>query len=100
MLRYSVEPGVSRENMSAVYALFGVVLIPISVPRDPDLAEHHPPRGLHPPRPADDEHRSSSPSACAGSRCSSLFATLYQLELAGKRLDPQLRELRELLTVA
>jgi hypothetical protein len=27
-----------------------------------------------------------------------LFATLYQLELAGKRLDSQLRELREILT--
>jgi hypothetical protein len=27
----------------------------------------------------------------------SLFATLYQLELAGKRLDTKLRELRELL---
>ena len=30
MLRFSVEPGPSRANMSAVYALFGVVLIPIS----------------------------------------------------------------------
>jgi hypothetical protein len=28
----------------------------------------------------------------------SLFATLYALELAGKRLDGSLRELRELLT--
>ena len=27
----------------------------------------------------------------------SLFATLYQTELAGKRLDMRLRELRELL---
>ena len=26
-----------------------------------------------------------------------LFATLYQLELAGKRLDERLRELREVL---
>jgi hypothetical protein len=26
-----------------------------------------------------------------------LFATLYQIELAGKRLDAHLRELRELL---
>ena len=30
MLRYSVEPGLARANMCAVYALFGVVLIPIS----------------------------------------------------------------------
>jgi hypothetical protein len=27
-----------------------------------------------------------------------LFATLYQVELAGKRLDAHVRELRELLT--
>src|SRR3954447_2943255 len=30
MLRFSVEPGPARANMSAVYALFGVVLIPVS----------------------------------------------------------------------
>ena len=30
MLRFSVEPGAPRANMSAVYALFGVVLIPVS----------------------------------------------------------------------
>jgi ABC-type transport system involved in cytochrome c biogenesis permease subunit len=30
MLRYSVDPGPARANMSAVYALFGVVLIPVS----------------------------------------------------------------------
>src|SRR5947209_4873435 len=30
MLRYSVEPGPARANMCAVYAVFGVVLIPVS----------------------------------------------------------------------
>ena len=30
MLRFSVEPGLQRANMCAVYALFGVVLIPVS----------------------------------------------------------------------
>src|SRR5437867_6065032 len=30
MLRYSVEPGPQRANFCAVYALFGVVLIPVS----------------------------------------------------------------------
>ncbi|HEY3181884.1 MAG TPA: cytochrome c biogenesis protein, partial [Gaiellaceae bacterium] len=30
MLRYSVDPGPARANMCAVYALFGVVLIPVS----------------------------------------------------------------------
>jgi hypothetical protein len=30
MLRFSIEPGPRRERSSAVYALFGVVLIPVS----------------------------------------------------------------------
>jgi heme exporter protein C len=30
MLRFSVEPGARRERISAVYALFGVALIPVS----------------------------------------------------------------------
>ena len=30
MLRFSVDPGPARANVSAVYALFGVVLIPVS----------------------------------------------------------------------
>ena len=30
MLRYSLDPGRARANISAVYALFGVVLIPVS----------------------------------------------------------------------
>ena len=30
MLRFSVDPGPARANMCAVYALFGVVLIPVS----------------------------------------------------------------------
>jgi heme exporter protein C len=30
MLRFSVDPGPARANMSAVYALFGVALIPVS----------------------------------------------------------------------
>ena len=30
MLRYSIDPGPRRERTSAVYALFGVVLIPMS----------------------------------------------------------------------
>src|SRR3954468_22379442 len=30
MLRFSIEPGPARANMCAVYALFGVVLVPVS----------------------------------------------------------------------
>src|SRR4051812_4094378 len=45
MLRFSVEPGPRRANLSAVYALFGVVFIPISF-----LAIRLPGGFLHPAR--------------------------------------------------
>jgi heme exporter protein C len=96
MLRYSVEPGLQRENMCAVYALFGVVLIPISF-----LAIRISHSLIHP-----EVFTSSGPQMTGAQFLTftiafyamlSLFATLYQLELAGKRLDSRLRELRELL---
>jgi heme exporter protein C len=96
MLRYSVDPGPARANMCAVYALFGVVLIPISF-----LAIRLSRSFIHPV-----VFTSHGPQmtgsqffvfciSLAGMLC--LFATLYQVELAGKRLDADLRELRELL---
>jgi heme exporter protein C len=97
MLRYSVEPGLARENMCAVYALFGVVLIPISVLAirisrsiiHPEVFTSHGPQMTH----------SQFFTFCVcWLAMLALFATLYQTELAGKRLDLQLRELRELLT--
>jgi heme exporter protein C len=98
MLRYSVEPGPARANMSAVYALFGVVLIPISffairLSRSlmhPEVFTLHGPQMTH----------SQFLTFCVALLAMlSLFATLYRLELAGKRLDHSLRELRELLAV-
>jgi len=98
MLRYSVDPGPARANMSAVYALFGVVLIPVSF-----LAIRLSQRFIHPI--VFDSH---APSNMTGAQWLSflvslsamllLFATLYTVELAGKRIDAHLRELRELLT--
>jgi len=96
MLRFSVEPGPSRANMSAVYALFGVVLIPISF-----LAIRISKSFIHP-----QVFTSNGPQMTHSqflTFCVSwlamlfLLATLYQTELAGKRLDTQLKELRELL---
>ena len=97
MLRYSVDPGPARANMSAVYALFGVVLIPVSF-----LAIRLSQRFIHPI--VFDSH---APSNMTGAQWLSflvslsamllLFATLYTVELAGKRIDAHLRELRELL---
>jgi len=97
MLRYSVDPGPARANMSAVYALFGVVLIPVSF-----LAIRLSKQFIHPV-----VFKLSGPQmtgaqfltfcVCLGAMLT-LFATLYAIELAGKRLDRSLRELKELLT--
>ncbi len=96
MLRFSVEPGPPRANISAVYALFGVVLIPVSF-----LAIRLADDFIHPT-----VFRPSGPNM-AGSMffvfCLSwaallvLAATLYGIELTSKRLDASVRELREAL---
>ena len=51
MLRFSVDPGPQRANLSAVYALFGVVLIPVSFAAIRLAQAAHPPRRLHASRP-------------------------------------------------
>jgi heme exporter protein C len=96
MLRYSVDPGPARANMSAVYALFGVVLIPVSF-----LAIRLSRSFIHPvvftshgPQMTHTQFLTFCVSLAA---MLTLFATFYRLELAGKRLDAHLRELRELL---
>ncbi len=96
MLRFSVEPGPQRANLSAVYALFGVVLIPISF-----LAIRLAENFIHPvvfnrdgPQMAGSQFATFCVSLAA---MIALAATLYRIELAGKRLDARLRELKELL---
>jgi heme exporter protein C len=96
MLRYSVEPGPARANMCAVYALFGVVLIPISF-----LAIRLANQLIHPvvftlqgPQMSASMFLTFCVSLAA---MLSLAATLYHVELLGKRLDTRLRELRELV---
>jgi len=96
MLRFSVEDGPARANLCAVYALFGVVLIPVSF-LALRLAQHiiHPVVfTAHGPR----VHGVMLLTFCVSlAAMLTLFATLYHVELAGKRLDSRLRELRELL---
>jgi hypothetical protein len=96
MLRYSVDPGPARENMCAVYALFGVVLIPVSF-----LAIRLSHSFIHPvvftTRGPQMTGAQFFTFCVAWLAMLLLFATLYQLELAGKRLDAHIRELRELL---
>lgn len=96
MLRFSVDPGPRRERMSAVYTLFGVVLIPISF-----LAIRLAESFVHPV-----VFTSRGPQM-AGSMflvfcvclagLLALAGALYRVELAGKRLDRRLRELRRAL---
>jgi heme exporter protein C len=97
MLRFSLEPGRARANMCAVYALFGVVLVPVSF-----LAIRLSQKFIHPvvfnshgPQMAGSQFFTFCVSLAA---MLALFATLYQVELAGKRLDAHVRELRELLS--
>jgi heme exporter protein C len=96
MLRFSVEPGPRRANLSAVYAIFGVVLIPVSF-----LAIRLASDYIHPV--AFDRHGPQMSASQFFTFCVSLaamlalFSALYRLELAGKRIDARLRELRELL---
>jgi heme exporter protein C len=97
MLRFSVEPGVPRANMSAVYALFGVVLIPVSF-----LAIRLSKKFIHPvvftSHGPQMSHSQLFVFCVSWAAMLLLFATLYQVELAGKRIDGHLRELRELLS--
>jgi heme exporter protein C len=97
MLRYSVDPGPARANMCAVYALFGVVLIPVSW-LSIRLANDF----IHPT--VFNQHGPQMAGSMFLTFCICLAGllvlagTMYRVELAGKRLDERLRELRELLT--
>jgi heme exporter protein C len=97
MLRYSVEPGPARANMCAVYALFGVVLIPVSW-LSIRLANDF----IHPT--VFTRHGPQMSASMFFTFCVcwagllALAGTMYRVELAGKRLDARMRELRELLT--
>ena len=95
MLRFSVAAGPQRANLCAVYALFGVVLIPVSffaIRLSHDFI-HPVVFNQHGPQMAG----SMLLTFCvAWAALLALASTLYQIELAGKRIDMRLRELREL----
>ena len=97
MLRYSIDPGPRRERISAVYALFGAALIPTSF-----LAVRLLGTFLHPNPLINSRGPQMSGSmlgvfliAFAGMLA--LGFALYQTELAGKRLDARLKDLRRAL---
>ena len=94
MLRFSVDPGPQRANLSAVYALFGVVLVPVSFLAI-RLAQHF----IHPVV-FTRNVGNNLPGSMLATYCVAQVAlivlayTLYRVELSGKRLDLRLRELR------
>ena len=97
MLRYSVEAGPRRANMSAVYALFGVALIPVSflaIRLAEDLV--HPVVFAHDVGDKLTGSQFATFSVCLLGMLA-LAGSLYVNELTGKRLDGRLRELREAL---
>jgi len=93
MLRFSVDPGPQRANLSAVYALFGVVLVPVSFMAI-RLAQHF----IHPV--VFTRHGAAFGGWILATYLVSQFAvlllayTLYRVELAGKLLDVRIRKLR------
>jgi heme exporter protein C len=98
MLRFSVAPGPARARISAVYALFGVALIPVSV-----LAIRLAENLIHPvvfTRDVDENLASSQLTAFVVCLAGVLAVAgaLYANELLGKRVDARIRELREALS--
>ena len=93
MLRFSVDPGPQRANLSAVYALFGVVLVPVSF-----LAIRLSQQLIHPQ--VFTRHGANFGGWIMATYLVSQAAvlllayTLYRTELAGKVLDIRLKELR------
>jgi len=97
MLRFSLEPGARRERISAVYALFGVALIPVSF-----LAIRLAENFIHPTvftRDGPQMDGSMFGAFCVAWAALLLLAyVMYRVELLGKRTDANLRLLRETLT--
>lgn len=96
MLRFSVEEGPRRASLSAVYALFGVVLVPVSF-----FAIRLASDFIHPTvfnREGPQMSGTMFATFCVAWAAITLLAyVLYRVELAGKRLDLSVRELREAL---
>jgi heme exporter protein C len=96
MLRFSIEPGPRRERISAVYALFGVALIPVSF-----FAIRLANDFIHPTvftRDGPQMTGTMFTAFCVAWAAILLLAyVMYLVELMGKRIDGSLRELREAL---
>jgi len=93
MLRFSVDAGPQRANFSAVYALFGVALIPVSF-----LAIRLASDFIHPTVFSGDgpqmTHDMFITFLIAWAGVIALGAALFGVELAGKQIDQRLHRLR------
>ena len=96
MLRFSIEPGPRRERISAVYALFGVALIPVSF-----FAIRLANDFIHPTVFTREGPQMTGEMfaafCCSWAAITLLAYVMYRTELAGKRTDLNLRALREVL---
>src|SRR5437867_13363320 len=99
MLRFSLEPGPRRARLSAVYAVFGVALIPVSF-----LAIRLANDFIHPTvftrHGAQMTHTMFAAFCVSWAALLALAHVMYRIELLGKRIDANLRDLREALTAA
>ena len=96
MLRQSVAPGIARARLSAVFALFGIVLIPVSF-----LAIRLAANYIHPVV-FTQKGPQMAPSmllvfALSLGGMLALAAALYAFEVGGKLLDRRLRLLKEVI---
>lgn len=97
MLRFSIDEGARRERICAVYALFGVALIPVSF-----FAIRLASDFIHPTVFTRDGPQMTGTMFTAFLVCWAAIGLLayvmYRTELVGKRTDAHLRELREALS--
>jgi hypothetical protein len=97
MLRFSIDDGARRERICAVYALFGVALIPVSF-----FAIRLASDFIHPTVFTREGPQMTNTMFTAFLVCwaaiSLLAYVMYRVELVGKRTDQNLRELREALS--
>jgi heme exporter protein C len=95
MLRFSVEPGEKRARFSAVYAVAGVGLIPVSV-----LAVHLGQDIIHPitftRNGANMDTSMFATFLVSLAAMLSLATAMYEVEMRGKRLDDRVARIRRL----
>ena len=97
MLRFSIDEGARRERICAVYALFGVALIPVSF-----FAIRLASDFIHPTVFTREGPQMTGTMFGTFLVCwvgiTLLAYVMYRIELVGKRTDANLRELREALS--